>query len=276
MLCPDTSLDQYFTHGAVSDQLMCLFDSAGAANILDLGSGEGSLSAAAARRWSQASITTVDIDHRVSSCLRETLQSNSSARHVHHVADALDVDLPTVMNGEEFELAVCNPPYRRIRWREGFGRILSEAGLSDLHAVPKESLSSDVLFLAQILRLARPGAEIGLIVPDGFVSGLRTLPIREALMRRTDVRRVVELPRGSFRGTEAKAHVLVLRNTAPSGRPISVGTLAAEGSVRSVSIMADQAVTRLDWSHYAVAARNGQTTLAMLEGEEFARAYGLM
>ncbi|WP_313605324.1 N-6 DNA methylase [Rhizobium sp.] len=264
---PDSSLDQYFTLGAVSDHLMGLFDSAGAANILDLGSGGGSLSAAAVKRWSEASITTVDIDSRVSSFLRETLRAGAGARHVHHVADALDVDLPSMMNGEEFELAVCNPPYQRIQWREGFARILSEAGLDDLHALPKDSLSSDVLFLAQILRLARPGAEIGVIVPDGLVSGLRTRPIREALMRRTDIRRVVELPRGSFRGTEAKAHVLVLRNARPSSMPISVGTLTPDGSVRSFSVSGEQAAVRLDWAHYAAVPRSGQTTLGDLGAE---------
>ncbi|MFK0209225.1 N-6 DNA methylase [Agrobacterium sp. NPDC090283] len=267
---PDCSLDQYFTLGAVSDHLMGLFDSAGAMNILDLGSGGGSLSAAAVRRWSEASITTVDIDYRVSGFLRETLQNRTCTRHVHHVADALDVDLPSRMNGEEFELAICNPPYRRIQWREGFARILSEAGLDDLHAIPKDSLSSEVLFLAQILRLARPGAEIGVIVPDGFVSGLRTRPIREALMRRTDIRRVVELPRGSFRGTEAKAHVLVLRNSRPSGMPISVGTLTAEGAVRSFCVSVDQAAIRLDWAHYSDVPGGGHIKLGDL-GAEIAR-----
>lgn len=264
---PDCSLDQYFTHGAVSDHFMSLFDSADAMNILDLGSGGGSLSAAAVRRWADASITTVDIDHRVSGFFNEASQNRICTRHVHHVADALDVDLPSMMNGEEFELAVCNPPYRRIEWREGFKRILSEAGLDDLHAIPKDSLSSEVLFLAQILRLARPGAEIGVIVPDGFVSGLRTRPIREALMRRTDIRRVVELPRGSFRGTEAKAHVLVLRNARPSGRPISVGILTAEGASRFFNVSTEQAAARLDWTHYSGVLGGGQVTLKDLNAE---------
>ncbi len=270
MLHPDSSLDQYFTLGTVSDQLMGLFDSAGAANILDLGAGGGSLSAAAIRRWSKASITTVDIDCRVLSFLSKTLQNTSGTRHVHHVADALDVDLPSVMNGKEFELAVCNPPYRRIRWRDGFGRILSEAGLGDLYSVPKDWLSSDVIFLAQILRLARPGAEIGVIVPDGLVSGIRTRAIREALMRRTDIRRVVELPRGSFRGTEAKAHVLVLRNAPSSGNPISIGRLFADGAVHTVRISPSQAAERLDWAHYSTAPSATPVTLAML-GAEIAR-----
>ncbi len=267
MLCSDSSLDQYFTLGSVSDHLVKMFDSPGASTILDLGAGGGALSAAAVRRWSGASITTVDIDRRVAGFLSETLQISPNARHIHHVADALDHDLPSVMNGEEFELAICNPPYSRIPWRDGFDHIISEAGLSELHAVSKEFLTSDVLFLAQILRLAKPGAEIGLIVPDGLISGLRMRPIREALMRRTDIRRVVELPRGSFKGTEAQAHVVVLRNAPPSGNSISIGRLDRTDTCSTLSIEPSRAVERLDWAYYSGEQSQGQTTLASLGAE---------
>ncbi|MGW9232846.1 N-6 DNA methylase [Pseudorhizobium sp. NPDC055634] len=264
MLRPDCSLDQYFTIGSVSDHLVSLFDSPVASNILDLGAGGGSLAAAAVRRWSEASVTTVDIDHRVTNHLHASLQATATARHTHHVADALDADLPVMFQGRAFELAVCNPPYSRIPWRDGFARILSEAGLDDLHAIPREALTSDVLFLAQILRLARPGAEIGVIVPDGLVSGLRTRPIREALMRRTEIMRVVELPNGSFKGTEAKAHVVVLRNRPPSDRPILVGRLD-KGAVGSmVRVRPTQAVERLDWTHYSVTVGRSRPTLREL------------
>jgi len=181
MLRLDTSLGQYFTVGPVSDHLVGLFDNTSATDILDLGAGGGALSAAAVRRWSGVSLTTVDIDHRVAAFLSETLQAAPNALHVHHVADALDVDLPEVMRGRAFELAVCNPPYSKIAWREGFARILSEAGLEELHAVPKEALTSDVLFLAQILRLAKPGAEIGVIVRRRLRAGSHHCPRRHGV-----------------------------------------------------------------------------------------------
>jgi type I restriction enzyme M protein len=247
-------LGQFFTKSSVGDFMIGQLETSGKPRVLDLGAGDGSLALAIRRRWKKASITTLDIDETVEGRIRTSFGSSSSSHHRHVTADALDEHLPALLSASEFELAVCNPPYMRVQWRESFRRILGEVGLGELHALPSDVLTSEVMFIAQVLRLAREGAEIGLIVPDGLISGLRARPIREALLSRTNVRKIVQLPRGSFRHTDAQAHVIILRNEPSSGGKIRIGSLSSTGenSVRLIST--EDAARRMDWNFYSTLA----------------------
>jgi type I restriction enzyme M protein len=218
-------------------------------NILDLGSGSGSLSTAAAERWNDAAITTVDVDSNVGAPLNPA--RGCAARHDHYSFDALDENLPSVMPRRDFELVLCNPPYTKPVWRDGFNSILSDAGFGALLGLSQDCVTSDMLFVAQLLRLCGSGAEIGLIVPDGFVSGDRYRAFREELLRITTVTRIVQLPRGSFRGTEAQAHIVTLRNLPTTGQPILLECLAAGRPVSPHSISVADARHRMDWGFYS-------------------------
>lgn len=243
-------LDRYYTDPAVGRFFVSLLDRKQPSAILDLGSGGGSLSLAVARRWTGARILTVDVDHASIEPIRIGMASTGHERHEHLVADALDENLPELVSGTRFDVAVCNPPYARARWRNGFERILKEAGLCELQSVPRQALNSDILFVAQILRLAQIGAEIGLIVPDGLASGRRSRPIRTALLRRTRIMRIVQLPRGSFRGTDAQAHIIVLRNEPGTGQDIEISRISDSGLAAPLRISVAEAEHRMDYSWY--------------------------
>jgi type I restriction enzyme M protein len=243
-------LDRYYTDPAVGRLFVDLLDRRQPSAILDLGSGGGSLSLAVARRWAGARILTVDVDHGSVESIRRGMASAGHELHEHLVADALDENLPELVSGARFDVAVCNPPYARTRWRTGFERILKEAGLCELQAIPRQALTSDILFVAQILRMAEAGAEIGIIIPDGLASGRRSRPIRSALLRRTCVTRIVQLPRGSFRGTDAQAHIVVLRNERGNGLEIEISRISASGPVAPLRISVADAEHRMDYSWY--------------------------
>ncbi|MDX8477895.1 N-6 DNA methylase [Mesorhizobium sp. VK24D] len=243
-------LGRYYTDPVIGQVFVSLFDRRHASSILDLGSGGGSLTVAAARRWVDARIQTVDVDLGAEQHIRLGMASAGHQAHEHLVADVLDENLPDMVGGPRFDLAVCNPPYTRIRWRDGFARILAEAGLERLHAVPSEALSSDIMFIAQILRLAERGAEIGVIVPDGLVSARRSRAIRQALLDRVRVMRVVQLPRGSFRGTEAQAHVIVFRNECGRGEPVEISSLDVDGTSSPITVGTEAAEFRMDYGFY--------------------------
>nr|WP_181170288.1 MULTISPECIES: N-6 DNA methylase [unclassified Mesorhizobium] len=245
-------LGRYYTDPSIGQAFVSLLDRRHASSILDLGSGGGSLTVAAAQRWTDARIQTVDLDFGAEENIRLGMASAGHLAHSHLVADVLDENLPELIGGPLFDLAVCNPPYAKIRWRDGFARILSEAGLADLRAVPAEALPSDIMFLAQILRLAEPGAEVGIIVPDGLISARRSRAVREALLRRVRVMRVVQLPRGSFRGTEAQAHVIVFRNELGRGEDVDISNLGANGVSSPLSISSSAAEARMDYGYYGL------------------------
>ncbi|MDT3380215.1 N-6 DNA methylase [Labrys neptuniae] len=243
-------LGRYYTDPVIGQVFVSLFDCRHASAILDLGSGAGSLTVAAAKRWADARIQTVDVDLSAEKHIRLGMASAGHQAHEHLVADVLDENLPDMVGGPRFDLAVCNPPYTRIRWRVGFARILTESGMDRLHAIPPEALSSDIMFIAQILRLAERGAEIGVIVPDGLVSARRSRAIRQALLERVRVMRVVQLPRGSFRGTEAQAHIIVFENEQGRGEPVDISYLGMDGISSPISISADAAEFRMDYRFY--------------------------
>lgn len=243
-------LGRFYTDPAIGQVFVSLFDRRQASSILDLGSGGGSLTVAAARRWTDARIQTVDVDLGAEEHIRSGMASAGHAHHDHLVADVLDENLPEMVGGPRFDLAVCNPPYAKIKWRDGFSRILAEAGMEGLQTLPPPALSSDIMFIAQILRLAEPGAEVGVIVPDGLVSARRHLAVRQALLERVRVMRVVQLPRRSFRGTEAQAHVIVFRNERGRGEPVEISHLDADGVSSPIVVGNEDAGIRMNHGYY--------------------------
>ena len=249
-------LARYYTDPTIGQVFVSLFDRGNANSILDLGSGGGSLTIAAAHRWANARIQTIDLDLDAEAQIRTSMASAGHNAHEHLVADVLDEELPNKVGGSRFDLAVCNPPYMRIRWREGFTRILADAGMQSLHAIPPAALTSDIMFVAQILRLAEPGAEIGVIVPDGLVSARRSRAVRQALLERVRVMRVVQLPRGSFLGTEAQAHIIVFRNERGRGEPVEISNFDIDGISAPVAVDKQAAESRMDFSFYQTGIRS--------------------
>jgi type I restriction enzyme M protein len=256
-------LGRFYTDPAIGQIFVSLFDRRQATSILDLGSGGGSLTFAAARRWIEARIQTVDVDLGAEEHIRTGMASAGHIQHDHLVADVLDENLPEMVGGPRFDLAVCNPPYTRIKWREGFNRILAEAGMDELKALPPGALSSEIMFIAQILRLAEVGAEVGVIVPDGLISARPYRKVRQALLERVRVIRVVQLPRGSFRGTEAQAHVIVFRNERSRGEPVEISRLDANGVSSPILVGNDDARLRMNYGYYLSATTKPERGLSL-------------
>jgi len=201
-------LGRFYTGAMAAHAFAGMFDDGPPGSVLDLGAGDGSLANALCSRWPGTAIQTVDIDPKAGGAARACLE-DACCEHRHLVCDVLDWNLPEKLEGRPFDLCISNPPYANVLWRNGFSRILEEAGLARLAVAPGSAISAETLFLAQLLRLSRPGSEVGLIISDGMVASRRHLPFRQAILDRLRVKRVVQLPKGSFAGTEAQAYALV-------------------------------------------------------------------
>ncbi|TXN17302.1 N-6 DNA methylase [Methylobacterium sp. WL122] len=247
-------LGRFYTQPAIGDLLVTLMGETPPQRILDLGAGSGALSRAARLRWTNSDITTVDVDEAISRGPLSAIGLSGPGLHRHVVADVLDADLPDRL-GEVaggFDAALCNPPYIVPRWQPSFERILEEAGLDGLFHVKQEP-TAEALFIAQNLRLTRDGAQIGLIVPDGLVTGRRFRSFRRAILHNHTVQGVVQLPRGSFRRTDAQAFILVLAKGVPSIDGITLHRMEPEGALSEpVCITRERAEERLDWGHHVL------------------------
>lgn len=216
-------------------------------SVLDLGAGDGALTTAAAKIWQDATYYTVDIDENARSASLPKLLGCSFR---HHVGDALSsaIENELGLNLGSADLAICNPPYIRHRWRKDFASILEDAGLS--HVLPKlADMPAEILFIAQNLRFLRKHGRLGLIVPDGVIAGERFARLRNALATEHCIERVIELPRGIFRKTEAKAHILVMSKSGVGPDEILVQRLDESGVLSpELKIQREQATGRLDYS----------------------------
>jgi type I restriction enzyme M protein len=246
------SLGRYYTSPDVSRALIERINVPKPNLLLELGSGSGALCAAAANRWQDARLVTVDTDVRASkpSGVRElSLASN----HRHFVHDALDEDLPNKIGLHlgTVDVAVCNPPYIRPRWRADFGSILEDAGLSGALASLHDA-GADLLFLAQNLRLLRREGKLGLILPDGLVTAERFSGVRHALLRQHLIEQVVQLPRGVFKGTEAQTYLAVLSKMAGETDQLTLRQMDLNGQLSAaVDVPQELAAKRMDYTFHA-------------------------
>lgn len=234
---------QYYTKTDVCRLLVASVRQHEIGTALELGAGEGALIAAAHQRWPSAHFVSVDIDPRNAPVLPVSQRS-------HFVTDALRHDLPARIGVGEAsaDLALCNPPFALPRWERRYQRILARAGLPTAGAA---SFGADAFFIAQNLWMLRERGELGVIVPAGLVAGSRSQAIREALLAQHEIHQIVELPAGAFSNTEVRTYLLCLQKGGGSRRPILLKRFETDGvECASLSISAEQAARRMDYSHY--------------------------
>lgn len=247
---PKTSdpLGRYYTESVVGSLLVNAMDLICPGTALDLGAGDGALVGEAAKVWENTRFITVDIDANAGSAMLPKLNSR---KFTHHITDALDFALAERLGLRqgEADAALCNPPYLRPRWKKHFAEILEDAGLS--HVLPRLSeVPSDLLFIAQNLRLLRDGGRLGLILPDSIISGEKFSSFRKTLLKKHRIERVIELPRRIFRNTDAKAHILVVAKHGESSVQIPIQRLEENGLLSPQLLLpADCAEKRLDYSY---------------------------
>lgn len=197
-------------------------------------------------------LVTVDVDLGARKRLGSG-NTESRPKHTHFVHDVLDEALSDRIGLKlgTVDVAVCNPPYIRPRWRSDFGRILEDAGLSGALASLHDA-GADLLFLAQNLRMLRDEGKLGLILPDGLVTAERFSSVRRTLLRQHSIEQVVQLPRGVFKGTEAQTYLAVLTKSAGETSAVALKQMGADGRLSApIQVGQDAAVKRLDYAFHA-------------------------
>ena len=230
------SLGQFYTPAQTGDRLIERLEVTDPFNVCDIGAGLGDLLCAVRQRWLGAKLLAADIDPENVAHARSRLPS-ADCREV----DSLRHDLPCLLGVEEdsIDVAVGNPPYGALQANAGHLSILRDAGLAD--AVSPKRLTRDIVFLAQNLRLLKPGGELAVILPEGLAVNHIHADLRTALLERHGLWRAFELPAHLFKGTEAKTIALFLRKGVASHSVMLESTVGT-----SVRVDAVKARSRLD------------------------------
>lgn len=252
------SLGRYYTARSVGELLVSNLKVASPNIVLDLGSGDGALTSAAANVWRDARYYTVDIDERAAS---STFQERFGSSFVHHTGDALRLDIGKSLGltKASADIAICNPPYIRPKWRKSFSLLLEEAGLSDACSTIRD-VPADILFMAQNLRYLKDEGRLGIIVPDGIVAGENCASLRKILSISHCIQKVIELPRNIFAKTDAKAHIVILSKGMNGQSEIEVTRLSTQGLLsRSLFVPREYAEHRLDYTYLSQRKTNRAT-----------------
>jgi len=250
------NLGRYYTDALVSRLLVNALSADHPINLMDLGAGEGSLSLAASTRWSGLDLVTVDLDPKASKVLATRLNEGGfTGMHRHVDGDALSTSLPKHLREDLHlrpTLAVCNPPFLVPKWRKGYGEIVEDVGFSGcLPAVTHTDAA--LLFLAQNLRALEADGTVGIIVPDSLVSASKYLGFRRVLLDQYDVQQAIRLPRASFVGTDAQAHILVVSKRRPKGNVVVLSNLSGpHGKLINLTVDRDKAAERLDYQFHVL------------------------
>lgn len=252
-------LGRFYTKDVVSDLLVQNLISKFPAKILDLGIGNASLTIAAYKRWSKAKYFATEIEnHKVKS-----IEKQLSFVKVYNY-DSLKPNLSTNLKikYDSIDVAICNPPYFRIKEKEKYKKLFKDAGCKEFIELRK--LSSEIVFFAHNLSLLKPSGELGIIVSDSLITGKEFCLFREILLNKFDLRTIIQLPDNIFNKTEARTYILILSKSKPNTNFCSLYKSDTSGVLSDcLKVPRKKLVERMDYQFYDFVLNNNVKTFTL-------------
>lgn len=192
-------LGQFFTPAPIANLLASMFHPAeGTLRLLDAGAGVGSLTAALVARtgleqWpASLNAHVVEVDQDLLPLLEETLRECEVAlpglTSELHCADFIEWGCDqlglSLFAGEStrFDLAILNPPYRKLNTASRERRLLAEVGI--------QATNLYSAFVALSLRLLAPHGQLVAITPRSFCNGPYFKAFRREMLATSALRRI--------------------------------------------------------------------------------------
>ena len=235
---------QYFTETLLAESLIKLIPTESVGRILDLGIGNGSLSLAAKRRWSNSVVDAVDIDQDI--CLQ---YETSEYQDINvEYGDVLSLEGTKHLIEGGYDLGLCNPPFFKLKKTNDYDEFFIQANLTGLSTL--KNLSADVVFIAQNIKFLRPGGILMAIIPDGLLTRHDYLPFRETLVNNVQITHVIQFPDKAFLRTEARTHVLFITKTMPNIDMVPISLMKEDGTiVDTIRVSRNNLLNRMDYSY---------------------------
>ncbi len=229
---------------------------------VDLGAGRGALLYSATRIWKEASFLGVDISRP----LLDTIKQHFPAVQFCYLdllgKKSLKSKILTDLS-ESRDVAVCNPPFMNHCNDKLFRDLCHITNLKDCHKM--SVVTSDVIFLLHNLRLLKKGGTLGIILPDGLITGKKFQVLRQSLLSNHRIEAVIQLPDNSFSGIEARTHILILRKDMTSPENVRIMQAGTGNITGELEVEVSGLEQRMDYSYWhwrLTASRTGTLTLA--------------
>lgn len=247
-------LGRYYTQTIFSNLLVSQISVDHPKRILELGAGEGSLLKAATDRWLNAQFIATDIDRKSVENISRSLP-HVNIFHVNSLSAKLDQKLK--INVGSIDVAICNPPYLKIKSQKSFLPLFSDASLNCFSSL--QLLTSDIIFLAQNLALLKNQGELGIILPDSIITGLEFLPLRKALLENHRITKIIQLPEDIFPRTEALTHILFIKKGSSTSSSVNLYSSDKLGRCeKCIEVNSNLLVNRMDFKYHSYNARKSR------------------
>ncbi|OLY95641.1 type I restriction enzyme M protein [Cnuella takakiae] len=130
---------------------------------------------------------------------------------------------------DRFDFIITNPPFgSSIRLTEQAYLKTYDFGIKSVNWIdarykksfaigPRDSQSTEVLFIEQCYRYLKPGGILAMVVPDGILTNSSTQDIRDWIEEHYRIIAVISLPQDAFKANDAgvKSSVLFLQKWSP-------------------------------------------------------------
>ncbi|GGC14618.1 hypothetical protein GCM10011386_02930 [Parapedobacter defluvii] len=239
-------LGRYYTNQIFSKLLIDNLSISNPKNIVELGVGDGALFRAAFERWSNASFYVTDIDdHSIQRMRTEFEFPNVKSFQLDTIKENIIERLNIC---DSIDIAICNPPYLKVNPTPDILTIFEKAQLDECKDLKK--ITSDVLFLAKNLEILVRKGELGIILPDGLITGKEFISLRSSLLTSHNIKAVIQLPENIFKKTEALTHIVIIEKGSSTSSYVPVFLSNELGKiVDQIDIDQDALVERMDYKY---------------------------
>lgn len=244
-----SELGQFLTPPHVAEFMASIFESLPhEIELLDAGAGVGALTSAVVKRACDSNlrpkfihVTAYELDFNILDRLQEELAGcqrrcsevgiafTAQVNHGDFIAEVVPTVRRELMAPElpPFNLAIVNPPYRKIQGDSMARNLLRAAGI--------ETVNLYTAFLALIARLLAPGGELVSITPRSFCNGPYYRPFRHEFLHTMALRRlhVFESRTAAFRDDQVLQENVIVYATKSTTTPKQVIISTSSGAVGS-------------------------------------------
>jgi adenine-specific DNA-methyltransferase len=222
-----SELGQFMTPIPIANLMSGMFNGVYSdVHLLDAGAGVGSLSAACVQRLLEAdrppariTVTAYEIDETLAAyltrtfdlcraaCNRSGIQFDQEVIRDDFIAATAETAGRALLGAPTFNMAILNPPYRKINTHSEERRLLRLAGI--------ETTNLYTGFLALSMRLLAPGGQMVAITPRSFCNGSYFRPFRREFLDEMELRRlhVFESRKHAFREDDVLQENIILHAT---------------------------------------------------------------
>lgn len=244
-----SSLGQYYTPSDIAVQIVekaLKIIGKSPSRTLELAAGEGHLLTAIELKAPNCKMYAVDIDDANCTSLKEK-------RPDYETFNADATKPINFLDNLTFDFALGNPPFLNNITVDLFIQSLLRKTL-DIEIDIGKKIRAEYVFICQYMNYLKKDGVLAIILPDSIISGVKSRDFREALLRKFKVEEIIGLSGSPFSKTEAKTHVLFIRNSRPSKIETKLSSFGV--NKKSIVVSNDSLIDRMDFNFHKAKNKN--------------------